>query len=414
MIAYAFYDTDTRMMQYASALVERGDTVDVLALRMEGQSAFEVLNGVNVYRIQARRVTEKGSFSYLLKILRFLLLSGYILTKRHLSKRYDVIHVHSVPDFLVFAALPIRLMGARVILDIHDILPEFYASKFGVRRNSLVFKALLLTERVSAAFSDHVILPNHLWEERLVSRSVRPGKCTVFINYPDPKMFARRPKKSSNSKFIILYPGSLNKHQGVDLAIRAFAQVAGQMPGAEFHIYGDGPEKPALVSLATEIGLTDQLVIHGMVPTAEIANVMANADLGVVPKRASSEFGNEAASTKIMEFMSLGVPLIVSRTKVDQYYHDSSQVRFFESENVTELAGAMLELWKNSGLRRELVAGATKYVELNSWSQKKFEYLQLVDNLHHRMIPRKTEAPANSVRADNEANSSQAVHSRSQ
>ncbi len=413
MIAYAFYDTDTRMMQYAGALVERGDTVDVLALRMEGESAFEVLNGVNVYRIQTRRVTEKGSFSYLLKILRFLLLSGYILTKRHLSKRYDVIHVHSVPDFLVFAALPTRLMGARVILDIHDILPEFYASKFGVRRDSLVFKALLLTERVSAAFSDHVILPNHLWEERLVARSVKPGKCTVFINYPDPKMFARRPKNSSNGKFIILYPGSLNKHQGVDIAIRAFAQVTGQMPGAEFHIYGDGPEKPALVSLGMETGLTDQLVIHGMVPTAEIANVMANADLGVVPKRASSEFGNEAASTKIMEFMSLGVPLIVSRTKVDQYYHDGSQVRFFESENVNELAGAMLELWNNAGLRRELVAGATKHVELNSWSQKKFDYLQLVDNLHHRMIPRKTKAPANSVRADNEANSSQAVHSRS-
>ncbi len=413
MIAYAFYETDTRIMQYATALTERGDTVDVLALRMEGQPAFEVLDGVNVYRIQTRRVTEKGHLSYLVKILRFLVLSGLIVTKRHLSARYDVIHVHSVPDFLVFAALLPKLMGARVILDIHDILPEFYASKFGVGRDSLVFKALLLTERVSIAFSDHAILPNHLWEERVVARSVKPEKCTIFINYPDPRMFAPRPKDMTADKFVILYPGSLNQHQGVDIAIRAFALVTGQMPGAEFHIYGDGPQKPALIDLGKELGLTHQLIFHGTVPTAEVAAVMAQADLAVVPKRASSEFGNEAASTKIMEFMSLGVPLIVSRTKVDQFYHDDSRVRFFESENVAELAAAMLELWRNPALRRELVAGATDYVEQNSWKQKKFEYLQLVDNLHQRLPHPKTKAAENSARATNEANATEVVQSRS-
>ena len=380
---------------------------------MEGQPAFEVLDGVNVYRIQTRRVTEKGHLSYLVKILRFLVLSGLIVTKRHLSARYDVIHVHSVPDFLVFAALLPKLMGARVILDIHDILPEFYASKFGVGRDSLVFKALLLTERVSIAFSDHAILPNHLWEERVVARSVKPEKCTIFINYPDPRMFAPRPKDMTADKFVILYPGSLNQHQGVDIAIRAFALVTGQMPGAEFHIYGDGPQKPALIDLGKELGLTHQLIFHGTVPTAEVAAVMAQADLAVVPKRASSEFGNEAASTKIMEFMSLGVPLIVSRTKVDQFYHDDSRVRFFESENVAELAAAMLELWRNPALRRELVAGATDYVEQNSWKQKKFEYLQLVDNLHQRLPHPKTKAAENSARATNEANATEVVQSRS-
>jgi len=114
-----------------------------------------------------------------------------------------------------------------------------------------------------------------------------------------------------------------------------------------------------------------------------------------------------------MEFMSLGVPLIVSRTKVDQFYHDDSRVRFFESENVAELAAAMLELWRNPALRRELVAGATDYVEQNSWKQKKFEYLQLVDNLHQRLPHPKTKAAENSARATNEANATEVVQSRS-
>ena len=130
MLAYAFYESDTRIQQYATALAARGDSVDIIALRKEGTSAFEVLNGVNVYRIQRRTVNERGPFDYLFRILRFLMVSAWVLAKKHLSKPYKVVHVHNVPDFLVFGALVPKLCGAHVILDIHDVLPEFYASKF--------------------------------------------------------------------------------------------------------------------------------------------------------------------------------------------------------------------------------------------------------------------------------------------
>jgi glycosyltransferase involved in cell wall biosynthesis len=381
MLAYAFYEVDTRIMQYASALVERGDTVDVLALRREGSPAFEVIDGVNVYRIQTRRVNEKSRLAYLFRMLRFLLVSSFVLTKRQFTKPYQVIHVHSVPDFLVFAATLPKLFGARIILDIHDILPEFYASKFGLARDSMLFKLLILTERLSIAFSDHVIIANHLWQDRLVSRSLRREKCTAIINYPDPRLFYTRTKPPANGKFVILYPGTLNRHQGVDVAVRAFALVAGKMPGAQFHIYGEGPDKPSLIQLSNELGLADRVIFHDFLPTAEIAEVMAHSDLAVVPKRAGSSFGNEAASTKIMEFMSVGVPLIVSRTKIDTYYHDDSMVRFFESENNLDLADAIFQLWSSPGLRLQLVAAARQYIERNTWDTKKKEYLGLVDNL---------------------------------
>jgi len=413
MIAYAFYESNGRIMQYANALVERGDDVDVFALRREGQAPFEVIDGVNVYRIQTRTVNEKGSLSYLRRILKFALLSGFIVTRRHISTPYDVIHVHSVPDFLVFSAVVPRLLGARVILDIHDILPELYSSKFGVSKKSFLFKSLLLTEKLSIGFSDHVIIANDLWHARLLSRSVKPGKCTVFINYPNARIFIPARTRDAGDKFIVLYPGSLNKHQGLDIAVQAFAQVAGKMPGAEFHIYGEGPEKTGLINLGKELKLGDQLVFHESLPTREIASVMANADLAVVPKRASSEFGNEAASTKIMEFMSVGVPVIVSRTKVDTYYHDSSRVRFFESENIAELADAILTLWRDPALRRELAAGATRYVELNSWDRRKLEYLRLVDNLHRRTVKENAEAPADRPESNNESQSSRIPESHS-
>src|SRR5689334_15585202 len=125
MLAYTFYEADNRVRRYAEMLVRRGDHVDAIVLRRPGQPAFEVIRGVHVHRIQKRTVSEKGPFSYLFKLVLFFFRSALDLTMRHLRSAYDVIHVHSVPDFEVFSTIVPRLLGVRVILDIHDIVPEF-------------------------------------------------------------------------------------------------------------------------------------------------------------------------------------------------------------------------------------------------------------------------------------------------
>jgi glycosyltransferase involved in cell wall biosynthesis len=380
MLTYSFYESDSRVQQYAKALAGRGDAVDVIALKRAGQPSHTITNGVNVYRIQSRRRTEKGQISYALKILLFLLRSAVFLTRKHLKQPYHLIHVHNVPDFLVLAATVPKLTGAIVILDIHDILPEFYASKFKTSRGSRTFKFLLLCEKLSSAFSDHVIIANHIWYERLTSRSVRLEKCTPIRNYPDPHVFFPRPRTRIDEPFTVMYPGTLNWHQGLDVAIKAFARVAKQIAGAQFYIYGEGPAKDSLVALTKELDLDGKVSFRNFVPTEEIATIMAGADVAVVPKRASL-FGNEAASTKIQEFMALGVPVIASRTKITCYYQDDSRVKFFEPENDAELADCMLQLNADVVLRNHLVSNAANYIKGNNWNVKKQEYLGLVDSL---------------------------------
>ena len=382
MLAYAFYESDMRILRYAKTLIERGDTVDVIALRREGAPAFEVLQGVNVYRIQTRQRNERSRFDYLDRVTRFMIISACVLTRKHLSSPYDVVHVHSVPDFLVFGALIPKILGAKIILDIHDILPEFFASKFGARKQSLRFKLLLWAEYLSVRFSDHVIIANDLWRERLISRCVKADRCTAIVNYPDSELFYPRSRPAATvRKFRITYPGTLNAHQGLDVAIRAVAEIKDEMPDVEFHIYGEGPAKNALVDLSVQLGLSQTVLFHEFLPCDRIAEAMALSDLSVVPKRASSEFGNEAMSTKIMEFMCLGVPVIVARTKVDAYYHDDTRVKFFESENTTDLADAIMSLRRDPMLRQLLVSNASSYVRSNNWNEKKQLYLKLVDDI---------------------------------
>jgi len=379
MLAYTFYESDNRIRRYAQTLVERGDQVDAIALKRPGQVGHEIIEGVHVHRLQTRERNEKGPFRYLARLMGFFFRSAWVITLRHLRRPYDVIHVHSVPDFEVFATLIPRLLGARVILDIHDIVPELYAGKFNIGKNSLIFRLLVLVEKLSTKYAHHVIVANHLWCERLIERSVRREKCSTILNYPDPAVFRRRPRPMrTQDAFVMMYPGTLSWHQGVDLVIEAMARLRNEAPNLKFMVFGDGFE--ALTALARKHGLEDRVVIKEERPVAEVAEAMADVDLGVEPKRKRS-FANEAFSTKILEFMAMGVPVLASDTTVHQMYFQDGTVEYFESENVEELAGKILELMRDPAKREALRERGTKLVQNYTWDGKKAEYVNLVDRL---------------------------------
>jgi glycosyltransferase involved in cell wall biosynthesis len=381
MVAYTFYEPDNRVRRYAETLVKRGDQVDAIVLRQPGQQSRTVVSGVNVYKIQGRKINEKMKIQYLFKLLLFLFKSACKLTQLHWQKKYDVIHVHSVPDFEVFATLFAKLTGARVILDIHDIVPELFAGKFRVGKDSLFFKLLLWVERISMAFADHVIVANHIWFRRLIERSVAPQKCSVVMNYPDPSIFTvRKSSSGSSGRFIMIYPGTLSIHQGLETAIKAVDLIKNEIPDLEFHIYGKGTDEEYFKKLVHKMNLENRVFFRSMVPIEKLPRIIADADLGVEPKLKRS-FGNEAFSTKILEFMTVGIPVIASDTMVHTHYFDESMVKFFRSEDENDLAYCIAMLRKEEKLRRYLVRNAFKYIEKNSWNIKKHSYLNIVDSL---------------------------------
>lgn len=380
-VAYTFYENDNRVIRYAEALAEQGDGVDVIALRRPGHAWREQINGVEIYRIQRREVNERRAWAYLFKIAWFIIKAAIFLTALHMRRRYDVIHVHNIPDFLVFAALVPRMTGARVILDIHDVLPELYAGKFGSQEATNTFKCLLVAERFSCRFAHHVIVANHLWYDKLLRRSASVGHCTAILNYPDLRLF--RPLSSgrpADGKFVMLYPGTLNHHQGLDIAVRAFARVHDRMAGAEFHIYGEGPARKSLESLTRDLGLQNKINICDRVPLREVAGVMASAHVGIVPKRADG-FGNEAFSTKILEFMACAVPVVVSRTQVDAHYFNDGIVRFFTPGDEGDLALAMVEMFQRRFDSHRVIAAARDFAVAHSWQERVGDYRAIIDSL---------------------------------
>lgn len=385
-IAYTFLEDDARVRRYCEASAEIGYEVHVFCLRRKGQGKKDHLNGVTVFRLQKREINEKTPIVYLARILRFWLLVGIRISLNHLIRPYHLIHVHNVPDFLIFSCLICKCTGAKVILDIHDLLPELYVSKFAVSSSSMMAKFLMFVERLSARFADHVIVANEIWREKLIRRALPERKCTSLLNYPNTKIF--RPRSSSEGErkqagFTILYPGTLNSHQGLGVAIKALEILKDKIPGVRLEIYGEGPDLPKLMLMVKELGLEERVSFNRPVPLEQIASIMARANLGVIPKLAD-DFGNEAFSTKSLEFMACGVPVVMSRTMIDTFYFSDEHVRFFEPGNAEDLAEAIWEVYSRPEQTRRRVEAALQLISRDNWHTRKNEYLALITKLTER------------------------------
>ncbi len=387
MVAYTFYEGDNRVRRYGEALVRRGDEVDAFTLRQQGSPSTATVRGVTVHKIQKRIPNEKRSFDYLVRLLVFLVKSTVFLTRHHFRKKYDLIHVHSVPDFEVFAALIAKLTGAKVILDIHDAVPELYSGKFRVSRDSALFRLLVFAERLSGGFADHVIIANDIWRDRIALRSISPSKCSVILNYPDPDIFHRRVSTRKNlDKLVLLYPGTLSKHQGIATAIEAMGLLRSEIPNIEFHIYGSGTDEEWFREYAEKQQVEDIVYFNGVVPIEEVADAMAGADIGIEPKGGDS-FSDEAFSTKIFEFMMVGVPVVASDTKVHRRYVDENSVRYFKVGDARDLANGVLALANDTERYDQSVARGYEVMNELSWENKKKKYFALADMLTNQPVP---------------------------
>jgi len=383
-IAYTIYENDYRVRRYAEALVERGDSVDAFALAANGGGKKDHVNGVNLFRIQQRKFDEKGPLSYLFRILVFFFKGAFLVTVRHAWRRYKIIHIHNVPDFLVFMAVIPKLFGARIILDIHDILPEFYCQKFGNGIDTLLARSLLLVEKLSVRFADHVIVANDLWRRKILERDgIRPEKCTTFLNYPNLKFFEKIARKKIRDEFIMIYPGHLSYHHGVDIAIRALPIIKTEIPKAVLHIYCASwilKYRQFLEDMVRQLDIRTSVKFFPAMRIEELAKKYVEVDVGIVTKR-EGIFSSEAFSTKIFDYMAAGVPVVTSRTKIDEYYFDDGMVMFFKPEDHEDLAKCIIKLYKNPEFGRKMINKAKGFVEKNTWEEKKRLYLNIVDSL---------------------------------
>jgi len=377
------YDIDGRVRRKAEALVAAGYAVDVLALRAGRTERSYTLNGVKVYTLGLGK--KRGSLArYLFEYVAFFAWALVRLPLLMLRARYAVVDVNTLPDFLIFAAAPARWMGAKLILDMHEITPEFYMSKYGIAESSWVIRVLRRLEKMSFDFADQVITIHEPIENLLVARGLAREKSTVIMNAVDEASFGAGPRSSSAGeapqapgRFVIMYHGTLTPIYGLDSAIEAFGMVHGEMPGAELWILGGGPEKRALERLAEARGVASKVRLLGSVPPAEVPAWLEQCDIGVLPMR-RDVFLEFAFPNKLSEYIIFGKSVVVPRLTTIRHYFSEDALAYFEPNNRADLARQMVRVYGDRGLRDRLAARArTEYAPIR-WDVMKQRYLKLV------------------------------------
>jgi glycosyltransferase involved in cell wall biosynthesis len=379
------YDIDVRVRRKAEAMVAAGYSVDVLALRAPDGKRFYSLNGVNVRTISLGK--ERGTLArYLFEYATFFLWVFLRMPLQMTRRRYAVVDVNTLPDFLIFAPVVAKWFGAKLILDMHEITPEFFMSKYGVTERSWKVRLMKYLEKASMKFADHVITINKPIEDLLTDRGLDRKKSTVIMNSADEARFNASSLSSSSApkrpeeKFVMMYHGTLTRIYGLDIAIEAFALAHKEMPRAELWILGLGPEKDALADLARERGVISKVKFFGMVASKEIPTWLSQCDVGIIPIRRDA-FLEFAFGNKLPEFIITGKAVIISRLKAIRHYFSEDALAYFEPDNAIDLSQQMVTVYRDAPLRARLALRAKEEYAPIRWELMKRRYLGLIEEL---------------------------------
>jgi glycosyltransferase involved in cell wall biosynthesis len=381
MVSFSLYPADPRPRRAAEALLKEGMTVDFICLADGTAPRRERWGELNILRlpIDHRR---GGKFSYAYKYSAFILATAVILALRSLKRRYHLIYIHNMPDVLVFSSLVPKALGAKVILDQHDPMPELMASIFKLDERSFGVQLMRRLEKWSIARANAVVTVNIACKRIFAARSCRPEKIVVVMNAPDCEIFQfQAPRERPNGRFVIMYHGLIVERNGLDLAIEAMERVRSTVPNVELRIYGwKTAFLEQVMDQARNRGLQDCVQYLGPRRLEELVQEIDACDLGIIPNQRNA-FTDINTPTRIFEYLALGKPVIAPRTPGIQDYFGPDALLFFESGNAEALSQQIeyAALYPDEALNTAKLAQQTYLTHV--WTQERKNLVNLVCGL---------------------------------
>ena len=379
-IVHADFPSDPRVLRAVRVAIAEGWEVDVLATRQPGEQAKEVVEGARVRRLPIAHRRGRGVLRVAAEYLGFTLLATAQASRLAGRRRYSAVHVHNPPDFLIVAAAVPKLLGAKVIFDVHDLSDDMFAMRFGSRRGAgFLDRILRLLETAATRFADFVITVHEPYRDELVRRGVPAEKTTVVMNTVDERLLppARRTKQGHG--FRIVYHGTVTPPYGVNLLVEAVAMLAADVPDARLEIYGDGDAVPEIRRLIESFDISDRVAVSARyVPHAEVLDRVQRASVGVIPNL-PVRFNRLALSTKLFEYVALGVPVVCADIGAIRQHFSDSEVLFFEAGRAEALASALLEAWRDPAAAAARSEAALRRYEGYRWPAQARRYVEVLD-----------------------------------
>ncbi len=377
IIAYANYFTDARIKNYVQALLKKGYEVDVFAL---GQPET-CPPGLRVVYL-TRKVESRRAMPYLLGQIWFLAWSMYQAGRSSIARHYRIVHVHNMPDFIVFCALIPKILGAKVILDVHDTMPEAYATKFDLPLTHPLIRMIRIEERFSAAFSDHVITTNDLHRQALIEHGIPPEKISIIMNVGNEVIFHPRPHSNPSQGLTLGYHGTIAARLGLDLILDAIRLAQPFCPHLRFLLIGDGEFMPTVRKLIHDNELVDIVQVIGWVSVETLPGLLSAVDVGIIGnRRHTEERRNWMLPVKMLEYAVMEIPTIAPRLRVIEHYFNDTNSILYEPDSIEALARSILNIYEHPEQLSRLKQGLRDFNARYNWPNMERSYLQIIEGL---------------------------------
>jgi glycosyltransferase involved in cell wall biosynthesis len=388
MIAYTNYRTDPRVIRAAEAAVEAGFDVDFVALRRADDPPEEVIRGVRLIHLNQSRYRGGGVVGYMLSYFKFFFRGFFKTALLHLRRRYAVVHVNNMPDFFVFCALLPKLMGAKIVLDIHDPMPNTFSSKFKSGENGFFFKLLLWQEKISAAFANQVLTVHEPVKTHVLvdQHGLSPGAVEVIANFPDDRLFALRKPVRPDGRVRLAFHGTILERYGLRNVMHALTSIR-HRDRVTLKIIGEGDFSEKLKELIRTLNLSDIVDFDNrMYPLTQVPGLIADCNVGLVPLQISS-MTNYQLPLKLLEYLSLAMPSITVRNVAIGYYFGEDDCLFYDPGDPESLRLILDRLAMNPDMLAHYQQRALALRDKFLWSKEKQKYVAVLRRLTQEAAP---------------------------
>jgi glycosyltransferase involved in cell wall biosynthesis len=382
VIVHSDFPFDPRVLRAVRVAIDEGWEVDVLATRQPGERAREVVEGARVTRLPITHRRGAGVLGVAAEYLGFTLLAAAQASLLAVRRRYSAVHIHNPPDFLIVAAAVPKLLGARVIFDVHDLSDDMFAMRFDNRRGARLFDRILrLVESGATRLSDFVITVHEPYRRELATRGVPPEKITVVMNTVDERLLPSARREPRDDSFRVVYHGTVTPPYGVNLLVEAVAKIVDHAPDVRLDVFGDGDAVPEVGALAERLGIAGRVHLSGRyLPPVEVLERVQNASVGVIPNL-PVRFNRLALSTKLFEYVALGIPVVSADLPAIREHFSDSEVLFFTAGEVDALRSALLERWSEPEAAAARAQRALQRYQSYRWPTQARRYADVLDRI---------------------------------
>lgn len=384
MIAQSNYNYDARIIRLATALSNKNIPVDVICLRYDGQSSFDIVDGINVYRV-TKNFSQESIASYVIGSIFFLIMALFKSISLEIKNGYKLVHVHNMPDYLVFSAIWHKLKRVPVILDIHDLTVELFKEKWSEKKFNKFKSILKLAEKISCNFADHVLTVTNECVEILVERGIPKEKITLIMNSADETQFNyndERFSRNGKSGFKFVYHGTIAPRFGLHYFINAIPKILESVPDAEFHLYGSyrNEYSDELKAIIKKLGIEKSVFFNHHIPYSQVDEMIKQYDMGVVTYE-QTEYMNLAMPTKAGEYALTGLPFIISDMISVRSVFSENSVCYVTPDNSIDIAEKVARLRNDTKKRQDMAQSSFNDMLKISWNVMKNRYLDLIYKL---------------------------------